>query len=163
MAVSDTDEPAHRDDYVDRITLGRAVAAGVAGGAVFGVVIQFGIGRMAAIGALYTFGIPTVSVGWLAHMMHSVLFGVVFGMATEVEPFHTWMEERLATAALVGIGFGVLLYAVNIAFVWPFWLETVEFAPAADWSIPYTPVRPLVGHLVFGVILGSSFHLLVDY
>lgn len=163
MAVSDTDEPGYRDDYVDRITLGRAVVAGLIAGAAFGVVIQFGIQRMGAIGALYTFGIPTVSVGWVAHMMHSVLFGVVFGMATEVEPFHSWMEERLATAALVGIGFGVLLYSVNIAFVWPFWLETVGFAPAAAWSIPYTPVRPLVGHLVFGVILGSAFHLLVDY
>jgi len=149
--------------YVDRITLGRAVVAGVLGGLAFGLVIQFVIGRMGAIGALYNFGDPSIPIGWIAHAVHSVFFGAVFGLVTEQEPFHSWMEHGFVSASLVGIGFGTGLYAVNIAFIWPFWLATVGFPPAAGWSIPFTPVMPLVGHLVFGVILGSVFHLLVDY
>ena len=30
-------------------------------------------------------------------------------------------------------------------------------------TIPYTPVRPLFGHLLYGVITGTAFHALVDY
>lgn len=163
MAVSDTDERARGNDYVDRITLSRAIVAALLGGAAFGIPLQFFVGRMGAVGAMYNLGEPSIAIGWAAHMVHSVIFGAVFGMATEVDPLHSWMEESLPTATAVGIGFAMVLYLVNIMFIWPFWLGTVGFEPAMSWSIPYTPVKPVLGHLVFGVILGSVFHLLVDY
>mgnify|MGYP000730535456 CR=1 FL=1 len=38
-----------------------------------------------------------------------------------------------------------------------------ENAGAADWSIPYFALRPLFGHLLWGVITGTVFYALVDY
>lgn len=149
--------------YIDRITLWRAVIAGVVGGVVFGIPLQLLIERMGAIGAMYNGGRPSLAIGWAAHVAHSALFGVVLGLLTETGPLREPMERSYATAAVVGIGFGLALYATNIAFFWPFWLDTVGFPPAAAWSLPYTPVRPLFGHLLYGVTAGTVFHGLVDY
>jgi len=148
---------------IERITLWRAVIAGVVGGIVFGVPLQLLIERMGAIGALYNGGDPSIAIGWVAHLFHSALFGVLLGLATETGPLRSAMERGYAQSALVGIGFGAVLYATNIAFFWPFWLDTVGFAPAAGWSIPHTPLRPLFGHVLYGVITGTVFHHLVDY
>lgn len=153
----------YRQSYVDRITLSRALVAGVIGGIVFGIPLQFVIERMAAIGAMYTFGEPSVTVGWVAHIGHSALFGVIFGLLTELEPAHSWMERGIGTAGLVGIVFAVGLYATNIAFFWPTWLHTVGYAPAAAWTVPHTPLQPFLGHVLWGVITGTVFHYLVDY
>lgn len=163
VAADAVGEREYRGSYVDRITLSRALVAGVVGGFFFGIPLQFVIERMAAIGAMYAFGVPSVTVGWVAHLTHSALFGVVFGMVTEVEPFHAWMERNVGVAGLVGLGFAVGLYAVNIVVVWPFWLGTVGYPPAEAWSIPHTPLAPLVGHLLWGAVTGVVFHLLVDY
>jgi len=148
---------------IERITLWRAVLAGIVGGVVFGVPLQFLIERMGAIGALYNGGDASVVIGWVAHLFHSALFGVLLGLATETRPLRPTMERGHAHAALVGLGFGAVLYATNIAFLWPFWLDTVGYAPAAGWTIPHTPARPLFGHVLYGVIAGTVFHHLVDY
>jgi two-component system OmpR family sensor kinase len=148
---------------VDRITLGRAVVAGLVGGVAFGVPLQLLIGRMGAIGALYNAGTESLAIGWVAHLFHSALFGVVLGLITETGPLRAPMERSLVGAAAVGAGFGLFLYGANIGFLWPFWLETVGFPPAQSWSLPYTPAKPLFGHLLYGVITGTVFHALVDY
>jgi len=163
MGVFETESAAASDPYVKRITLKRAVVAGVVGGVAFGIPLQLLVERMGAVGALYNGGTASIAVGWVAHLGHSALFGVMLGLVTETGPLRALMERSPATAALVGVGFGLVLYATNILFLWPFWLETVGFPPAAEWTIPYTPVRPLFGHLLYGVIAGTVFHALVDY
>jgi len=156
-------EIEYRQSYVDRITLSRALVAGVVGGVFFGIPLQFVIGRMAAIGAMYTFGTASIPVGWAAHLGHSAVFGVVFGMATELDPLHSWMERNVGIAAVVGIAFAVCLYAFNIVLAWPVWLQAVGYTPAFSWSIPHTPLAPFLGHLLWGAITGTVFHYLVDY
>lgn len=153
----------YRGSYVDRISLAQAVVAGLVGGVFFGFVIQFGVERMAVIGALYNWGEPSLAIGWVAHMVHSALFGLVFGLVTEQEPFHTWMRRGYHTAVLVGLVFALGLYAFNIGVVWPTWLSAVGFVPAFGLPVPFFPVEPLLGHLAYGFILGAVFHLLVDY
>ncbi len=150
-------------EYVNRITLTRAAVAGLLGGIAFGIPLQFVIGRMGAIGAMYNGGVPSLTIGWAAHIVHSILFGVIFGMATEFQPLHSWMERGIATAAVVGVGFGIALWSVNIAFIWPSWLQLVGFPPAENMSVPFVAMRPLLGHVLYGVIVGTVFHALVDY
>jgi riboflavin transporter FmnP len=148
---------------VNRITLGRAVVAGVVGGIVFGIPLQFVIERMPAIGALYTGGDPSVAVGWVAHLIHSAIFGLVFGLLTEADAIARLMRDNVGIAGFVGLGYGVVLWSINIAFVWPVWLDAVGFPPAAEWSIPFLAPKPLMGHLIYGVTLGVVFYYLVDY
>jgi hypothetical protein len=136
----------------------RAALAGVAAGVVFGLMIQFVLERMTAIGAMYTLGEPSVSVGWVAHMAHSALFGVVFAVVTWWRP----LEERVGSPAgssLAGAGFGFVLWFVNIGFVWPLWLNAVGVEML---SFPYLAPRPLVGHLIWGVLLGAGFWVLSE-
>ncbi len=130
--------------------------AGVLGGVVFGLLVQFGLHRMGTIGAMYTLGEPSVSVGWAAHAVHSVLFGALFGLLVDRPLF-----DRLAAAPLgavgLGLGFGATLWAVNIVVLWPLWLNAVS-APDAP-GLPFLALLPLVGHLVYGGLTGGLFSL----
>lgn len=143
-----TIDPERKEGIIRRATL-----AGLMGGILFGVMIQFGLNRMGAIGAMYTLGSPSLSVGWVAHVGHSVLFGAVFGFVAETDVFF----ERATTVPDgigLGLAFGITLWAVNIVFLWPLWLGTVGLGAAP--SLPFLPaIQPLVGHLVYGGILGT--------
>lgn len=136
--------------------LGAAVLAGVAAGIVFGVLIQFFLDRMTAIGALYTLGEPSLSVGWIAHLAHSAIFALVFAVVTWAEPLAGYVREP-STGLLAGAGYGALLWFVNLGFLWPVWLNTVGLM---DLSVPYFTVRPLVGHLVWGALFGLLYPVL---
>lgn len=133
------------------------VVAGVVAGLVFGVMIQFVLERMTAIGALYTLGDPSLSVGWVAHIVHSVVFALVYAQVTRLGPLPEYADGPV-TGAATGAAFGFLLWFVNIGFVWPVWLNAVGFAGL---PVPYhaEAVQPLVGHLVWGVLLGSILPL----
>lgn len=134
----------------------RATFAGLLAGIVFGLLVQFRLERMGAIGALYTLGDPSVTVGWVAHGVHSVLFGAAFGFLVDRPPLRVHAEDVL-TGPLVGGLYALGLWAVNIAFIWPAWLGAVS-APNAP-GLPYLAVMPLVGHLLYGLLLGAGFSL----
>jgi hypothetical protein len=148
---------------INRITLSRAVFAGIVGGIAFGVPLQFVIQRMEAIGALYNGGTPSLAIGWGAHLVHSAIFGLAFGLITEAKSVARLMRDNVGIAGFVGLGYGVALWSVNITFIWPTWLDFVGFPPAATWSIPFVAPRPLMGHVIYGVTLGVVFYYLVDY
>lgn len=131
------------------------VNAAVAG-IVFGLIIQFVLQRMTAIGALYTLGEPSLSIGWIAHIAHSGIFAVVYAMGTRYGPLPGLADSPL-TGVLTGAGFGLLLWLVNIGFIWPVWLNAVG---VSQLSVPYLlpeAARPLIGHFVWGSLLGGIF------
>jgi hypothetical protein len=135
--------------------VGLAAAAGILAGLVFGVLIQFRLERMTAIGAMYTLGEPSLTAGWIAHMFHSALFGAFFGLVADVERTRSLFESAL-TAAGAGAVYAAGLWAVYIVFVWPLWLNATSFG--AQIPFPNLAVMPLVGHLVWGALLGAAFH-----
>jgi uncharacterized membrane protein YagU involved in acid resistance len=133
-----------------------AAVAGVLAGLVFGVMIQFVLERMTTIGAMYTLGEPSLSVGWIAHVAHSAGFAIVYVVVTRFGGLAPY-ADRASTGVLTGAAFGFALWFVNIGFVWPLWLNAVTPPPAL--AMPYhgMAVQPLVGHLVWGGILGALF------
>mgnify|MGYP000079584357 FL=1 len=157
--ATETRSLARVQNPVDRLQHG--VAGGLLAGLAMGVLVQVVLGRMTAIGALYTLGEPSLTVGWVAHLFHSVLFGALFAVAGG-----PGLVERLAARSpvgdsldgypaglLAGTAFATALWAVNIGFVWPVWLETVGLGGP---PIPNFAVQPLVGHLVYGALLGLA-------
>jgi len=128
--------------------------AGVVAGLAFGLLIQFRLERMTAIGAMYTLGDPSLSVGWVAHVAHSAMFGALFGLVVDREPLRTVVRNPLKSAG-VGVAFGVTLWAVNIVFLWPLWLNGVGLPGAPE--VPFLGVMPLVGHVVYGGLAGAIF------
>jgi uncharacterized membrane protein YagU involved in acid resistance len=136
----------------------QATLAGLAAGLVFGLVIQFVLGRMTTIGALFTFGTESLLVGWLAHAVNSVVFALVYALVTRVEPLSAYADRPL-TGAGTGAVYGFALWFVNIGFVWPVWLNSVG---VSQLPVPnFGAVGSLGGHLLWGVLLGALFALLL--
>lgn len=141
-------------------TIQRATLAGLLGGLLFGVMIQFGLNRMGAIGAMYTLGDPSLSIGWVAHGVHSVLFGAVYGFVAETDALFE-RATAVPDGVVLGLAFGATLWAVNIVFLWPLWLNAVSLTGAP--SLPFLPAaRPLLGHLIYGGIVGTVVAVTVD-
>lgn len=135
-----------------------AIVAGIAAGLVFGLMIQFVLGRMTTIGALYTLGEPSLSIGWIAHVVHSAVFAIVYALVTRLDPVQAY-ADRATTGVVTGAAFGFLLWFVNIGFLWPVWLNAVG---VGSLPVPYhaQAIRPLIGHLIWGGLLGVVFPLL---
>ncbi|WP_439028043.1 hypothetical protein [Haloarchaeobius sp. DT45] len=139
------------------MVLGGGIAGLVAGG-VFGLLIQFQLGRMTAIGAMYTLGEPSLSLGWVAHLAHSALFGALFGLIVDREPLREKMGAYHVGAG-TAVSYGITLWALNIVFLWPLWLNNVGFGQGLP--IPNIATMPLVGHVVYGFLLGIVLAMLV--
>lgn len=130
--------------------------AGLIGGVVFGLMVQFGLERMGTIGAMYTLGEPSASVGWVAHVVHSVLFGAAFGLVVD-RPLFDDVAASIPGSVGLGLAYGTALWAVNIVVLWPLWLNAVSVPDAP--ALPFLAVLPLVGHLVYGGLTGGLFSL----
>jgi len=136
-----------------------AALAGVAAGVAFGLLIQFALGRMTTIGALFTLGEESLVVGWAAHLVNSAVFALVYGQVTRLDGVRAHADGP-ATGVAVGAAFGFALWFVNIGFVWPVWLNAVT-PGATTLPVPNLgAVGPLAGHLVWGGLLGVLFALL---
>ena len=126
-----------------------AIAGGVIAGVGMGLIMQFVMNAMPLVGALY--GQPTVVIGWLAHLFHSVVFALLFAIVV----LRTSLREY-GLLRIVGLGalYGVLLELVAAGFVLPIWANAVG---AATLPVPFLIPIGFVTHLVYGVLLGVVF------
>ena len=130
-------------------TWSSAILAGLAGGLVFGLLLQIA-GAMPTIASLY--GSESVTVGWVAHLFHSVVFALVFAAAvTRTE----YRDAGVGRMSALGAGYGALLWVVAAAIVVPIWLGALGIGA----PFPNFDLTSLVGHLVYGVALGAVFVL----
>lgn len=126
--------------------------AGLVGGVLMGIVFQAN-GTFPAIAALV--GSSSVAVGWLVHLVISVVFGLAFGTAIAA-PNSPLRDRAATTGAVVGLGVatGVLAWVVAAGLIMPLWLDAVGAAapPLPNWQL-----SGLLTHLVYGVGLGASY------
>jgi hypothetical protein len=148
---TETDRTGHQ--HTPAAVVGRTAVVGVVAGLAFGVLLQFVVGRMTAIGAMYTLGEPSLTIGWVAHVFHSGLFGAFFGLLADTGRLRD-VATNLVPATGLGVAYAAGLWAVNVVFVWPLWLNATTFG--AQIPLPNLAVLPLVGHLVWGVLLGAG-------
>lgn len=124
--------------------LGRKVAAGaaggVAGGLVFGMLMAL-MGMLPMVAAMV--GSDSAAVGFGVHMMISVLIG--WGLTV---PFGGMLLTTYAKGALVGLAYGALWWVLGPLVIMPAVLGMPLFA------IDATAMFSLMGHLMYGVILG---------
>jgi len=131
--------------------------AGLIGGLVMGVLFSLLMPPVIenAIPALV--GLSGGIAGWLVHMSISAVFGVVFAGAL-TQPRLAAVVESLGGGVSLGLAYGVILWIVAAGFVMPLWLSTVGF-PAPP-PLPNLGLMGLFTHLVFGLVLGGSYHYL---
>lgn len=138
--------------------LSAGIVAGLAGGAVFGVMMQMMTaptpdgGQMRVIEMVgQIVGSPTLGVGWLYHLFNSAVIGALFG----------WLlGDRVHS---YGAGFG---WGVAWGFVWwilgglvlmPVLLGMAPFAPLMMPPMQIVALGSLIGHLIYGLVLGGMF------
>lgn len=134
------------------------VLGGLAGGLVFGAMMSMMMTPVIemAIPALYGIEGPAGIAGWVIHMSNSAVFGVVFAALAGLA-----LGRHVSFGKSVGLGvvYGVLLWLIFAVFVMPVWLSAVGF-PGAP-ALPNISVMSLVGHVVYGAVLGAVYPLVL--
>ncbi|MDS0261018.1 histidine kinase [Haloarcula sp. S1CR25-12] len=95
--------------------------------------------------------------GWVVHMSISAVFGVVF-VAALTQPRLAAVAESAGGVVGLGLAYGVILSVVAAGVVMPLWLSVVGFPSPPP--LPNLGLMGLLTHLVFGLVLGASYHYL---
>jgi hypothetical protein len=130
------------------------VVAAILGSFMFGIVMSLTMGEVlfGAIPGMYGLtGLDPVSsvvVGWVIHIFHGVVLGLVYGVVVVVLPAS---GDTVRNGVVTGLGYGVVLWVLLASFLMPFWvgLATPMDPPVPNWN-PWS----LVGHLLYGAFLG---------
>src|ERR671918_770417 len=136
--------------------IGTSIVAGLIGGVVFGVMMQMMTaptpdgGRMSMIAMVgQIVGSPTVAAGWLYHLFNSAVIGAIFG----------WLfgqRIRGYGAGLAwGTAYGFAWWILGGLVLMPVLLGMPAFAPLMMSEMQMVAMGSLVGHLIYGLILGS--------
>lgn len=128
-----------------------AMGASLVAGVTMGVVMQQFAGTVPVIGALY--GVEDPLVGWITHEFHSIIFGLVYAAALSTLPL-SYTRGVLQCVGLA-VAFGVALWAVAAGIIMPVWLQFVGI----DIGLPNLTAASFVGHVVWGVTLGTIYHV----
>jgi hypothetical protein len=138
--------------------IGASVVAGLIGGVVFGMMMHMMMAPtpdggqmpiMAMIGQIV--GSPTVGVGWIYHLFNSAVIGAIFG----------WLlgdrVHGLVSALGWGAAYGFAWWILGGLILMPILLGMPAFAPLMMPPMRMVAMGSLVGHLIYGLILGGTF------
>ena len=137
------------------------IVAGLMGGIVFGIMMQMmtaptpdgGQMPMMAMVAKVVRS-DSIAIGWLYHLFNSAVIGAIFG----------WLlgsrSRNFGAGTGLGAAYGLAWWILGGLILMPLFLGMPPFAP-----LQMEPMRPvamgsLVGHLIYGFILGGGFAML---
>ncbi|MGB9957006.1 DUF6789 family protein [Haloferax prahovense] len=128
------------------------VAAGSLAAVVMGamMVVQMRPVLEVAIPSMY--GLMGGAAGFAIHVAHGAVLGVAFAGLVSALDFDLSSSLRSLGA---GVGYGVVLWAVLAVLVMPVWLGAV--GSPANPPLPNVNVTSLVGHVVYGAVLGATY------
>jgi hypothetical protein len=139
-----------------RSKIGAGIVAGVIAGIVFGVMMQMMTaptpdgGRMPMMAMVAkVVRSDSMAVGWIYHLFNSAVIGAIFG----------WLFGNRSGSYGAGSGWGALYvivrWVLGALILMPMFLGMPAFAPL-KMMLPVA-MGSLMGHLIYGVILGVSF------
>ncbi|WP_435186497.1 ATP-binding protein [Halobellus sp. EA9] len=133
-------------------TLIGAIVAGLVGGVAMGAYFQLTAGVLPVIGSLY--GIESPLVGWITHLFHSAIFGLLFAAGVAAPGLRRYASWPGGSGVL-GLLWGVVLWLVAAGILMPLWLQLLGI-PAA---LPNLSVIGLVAHAIWGTVMGITHPL----
>ena len=138
-----------------RITAG--IIGGLIAGVVFGLMMTMmnapdGKPMMAMVAQVVRS--DSLAVGWLYHLFNSAVMGAIFG----------WLLGSRVTGIgaglLLGALYGILWWILGGLILMPLFLGMSPFAPLMMEMMRPVAISSLVGHIIYGLILGAAFTLL---
>jgi len=121
------------------------IVTGLFGGGVFGI-WMLGAGMFPTISALI--GADNVLIGFSLHMLISAVIGGSFGVIA------TRIPNTLATQVAGGFAYGIVWWIVGALII----MQLVLTGSALNIGDPQ--VMSLIGHMIFGIIMGTMFYIL---
>ena len=144
-----------------RSDISDGIVSGLVGGVVFGIMMQMMNAPTPEAGQMPMMAMvakvvrsDSMAAGWLYHLFNSAVIGAIFG----------WLlgsrSHSFGAGLGWGAGYGFAWWIVGGLILMPLFLGMPAFAP-----LQMEPMRPvaigsLVGHLIYGIILGGGFALL---
>jgi uncharacterized membrane protein YagU involved in acid resistance len=125
----------------ERIVAG--IAGGIAGGVIFGAMMHV-MGMISMIGGLV--GSESVTAGWLVHLVISAALGLGFALTLGA------MAHSFGAGALYGLLYGAVWWVLGPLLIMPVLMGGSPFPP-----IEQPQIMSLVGHLIYGVVLGLVY------
>jgi hypothetical protein len=96
-------------------------------------------------------GSPTIGIGWLYHLFNSGFIGAIFG----------WLLGRRVHSYASGFGwraaYGFVWWIIGGLVLLPILLGMPAFAPLMMPAMRMVAMGSLIGHLIYGLILGVAF------
>ena len=133
-----------------------SVVAGVVAGLVFGFMMHMMTaptpdgGRMPVIAMVgQIVGSPSVLVGWLYHLFNSAVIGGLFGwlVGARIRGYGSGLGW--------GAGYGFAWWILGGLVLMPVMLGMPPFAPLMMREMQMVAAGSLVGHLMYGLVLGG--------
>ena len=137
------------------------IVAGLMGGIVFAIMMQMMTAPTPEGGEMPMMAMvakvvrsDSIAIGWLYHLFNSAVIGAIFG----------WLlgsrSRNFGAGTGWGAAYGFAWWILGGLILMPLFLGMPPFAP-----VQMAPMRPvamgsLVGHLIYGIILGGGFALL---
>ncbi|WP_440765803.1 hypothetical protein [Natronorubrum sp. DTA7] len=146
---------------------------GAIGAAAFGVLMWVLDPAIVEVAIPSIYGLEPVGlVGWGVHVVHGIGLGLVFGLLVTRDPILGILLTDVETDAVSGIGamarivgagfvFGLAVWAILPLLVLPVWADAAGGGGAVG-DFPTAAIESLVGHLLFGTVLGAVFAATVD-
>lgn len=127
--------------------LRNGIAGGLAGGAIFGAMMGM-MGMLPMIGGMV--GVPSAAAGFAVHMMISAGIGAAFGLAAGDR------LRGLGATAGAGAAYGTVWWLLGPLTLMPLFLG---MGLGAAWSLDAAAqaLPSLMGHLIFGAVLGLAY------
>ena len=138
--------------------IGTGIVAGLIAGVVFGILMtimnapspdgtEVPMMKMVAM----VVGSTSLFVGWAYHLFNSAVIGAVFGAL---------FNKRLTTyknATGWGAFYGAVWWVIGGLILMPIMLGNEAFAPLVNPGMRSIAMGSLIGHLIYGLVLGSAY------
>jgi cytochrome c biogenesis protein CcdA len=163
--MTPTTDDVRADTEEDPFDPSLSLKAGAVAGAIATVVMGLAITLMdletmrVAIAGLYGQA-GNLAVGWIAHVVHGTLFGILFAVILADPGLYRLTHWRWKTTAF-GVVYGLVLGVVGAGIVMPAWLAMVGIEQQTP-TPPDVSLNSLVWHAIYGFMLGAVFPLVED-
>ncbi len=134
--------------------------AGLVGGVVMGILMSAMNPRVLAVAIPSLYGLappPNLLAGWVAHLAHAAAFGLFFAGIARLAGVGSAVESTT-----LGLAYGMVAWLLAAGLTMPVWLGMMGSPVAADLAWPSLDRTSLLWHVVFGLVVGVTFHYLRD-
>jgi hypothetical protein len=140
-----------------RSRLGTGIVGGLIAGVVFGMMMTMmraptphgGSVRVMTMIAMIV-GSTSVTLGWLYHLVNSAVIGGLFGWLMGTRIAQGW------NVLVLGVVYGLAWWMVGGLVLMPLLLGMSPFAPLLMPPMRMVAAGSMMGHAIFGLILGFS-------